>query len=142
VFGWGELGLASQATGDVEIQWPRGQPRRVSGSLAMELARGVDGRTPLDGRVAWSASDGRLDVERADLSAPALQARLAGTIEADGRTDLALDADSGDLETADRLLARLRQAWGQGGAATVGVAGSGRFRGRRLISLPGLGQDE
>ncbi len=130
VFDWGELGLASAATGDLEVQWPRGRPRQITGRIALDLSRGLDDRVPLEGRFEWSAQDGRHRVEHADLRTPALQARLDGTIEPDERTDLALDAESGDLEAADRLLARLRRALGQGAAATAGIAGSGRFRGR------------
>ncbi|HET7292565.1 MAG TPA: translocation/assembly module TamB domain-containing protein [Vicinamibacteria bacterium] len=130
VFDWGDLQVASAASGELEVEWPRGWPRRISGKMGLDLARGADGRTPLEGRFEWSAQDGRQRVERADLRTPALQARIAGTIEADDRADLALDADSGDLEGADRLLARLRRALGQVAAAPAGIAGSGRFRGR------------
>lgn len=130
VFGWGELGLAAAASGELEVQWPRGRPRMITGRMALDLTRSSDGRTPLEGRFEWSARDGRESLEHADLRTPALQARLAGTIEADDRADLSLDAESGDLEAADRLLARLRGALGQRGAAPTGLSGGGRFRGR------------
>ncbi len=128
VFDWGELGVAAAASGDVEAQWPRGRAREITGRISLQLTPGLDDRAPLEGRFEWTAEAGRQLLERAELRTPGLQARLSGTIEPDDRTDVALDAESGDLEAADRLLVRLRRALGQA-ASPSGVAGSGRFRG-------------
>lgn len=126
----GPAGVGASATGDVDIRWPRGRIRRLSGSIAADLAPRLDGRTPLSGRFEWRAEDGVQFVEKADLRTPSTGLNLAGRIELDGRTDMSVDGTSTDLETADELFARVRHALGARDAQPAGLSGSGAFRGR------------
>jgi translocation and assembly module TamB len=130
VFGWGEMGVGTAATGDVDVSWPRGAARRVSGSVAVTLAERADGRFPVSGRVDWSAEDGAQHFERVELRGPGLEARVAGTVDAQKRADLAVDAETGDIAATDTLLVRLRRALGSPEAQTAGFAGRGSFAGR------------
>ncbi len=131
VFDLGPLGVGASASGEIEVGWPRGKPRLVGGRIALTLAARNDSeRAPLQGRFIWSAQDGVQQVQDADLRTPFLEARLHGRVDTELRADLALDAASGQLEAADRLLADLRRGFGAGDALAVGVAGSGRFQGR------------
>ncbi len=130
LFDYGPLDVGSAATGQLELTWPRGRPRLASGRMRLELRERAQGRAPLQGRFVWSAVNGKQTVESADLRTPFVQARLHGSVLPDDRTDLALDAESGDMQAADRLLAGLRRALGNPAAAPSGIAGSGRFQGR------------
>lgn len=129
-FSLGDTGLAAAARGPITLQWPRGTSGRTSGTMDLELAPGAGGRTPLWGRFRWSARQGRQTVEAADLRTSTTRATLSGHVETDGRADLALDAESADLNAADLILLRLRRALGATAAEPAEVAGSGTFHGR------------
>ncbi len=130
IFGWGAFGVATAATGDVDVSWPKGRTRIISGRVGLDLAPGSDGRTPLGGRFEWSALDGVQTVKHADLKTPDARAILAGRIEVDDRTDLVVDADSSDLAATDDLLTRVRRALGNTEAQRAGFSGEGTFHGR------------
>jgi autotransporter translocation and assembly factor TamB len=131
IFDYGPLGVGSLASGTLGLVWPRGEPRLLSGRIALALAARDDGdRAPLEGRFRWNAQQGMQQVEGAELRTPSLEARLQGRVDTELRADLELDAASGELASADRLLAGLRRGLGNADALAVGVAGSGRFRGR------------
>ena len=130
-FAVGDSGLAAAARGPIELRWPRGVSGRLSGTMDLDLApAGGAPRTPLWGRFQWSAQQGRQRVEAADLRTATTRITLSGPIEADRRTDLALDAESSDLAVADELLLRLRRALGTAAAQPAEVGGSGTFHGR------------
>ncbi|HEY7516017.1 MAG TPA: hypothetical protein VIC87_16125, partial [Vicinamibacteria bacterium] len=130
VFGWGAFGVATSATGEIDVAWPKGQTRRISGSVLLDLAAGGDGRTPLSGRFDWTAEDGVQTVRKADLRTPEGRALLEGRVDAEDRTDLAVTADSSDLAATDDLLTRLRRAIGNAEAQKAGFSGEGSFQGR------------
>jgi hypothetical protein len=130
VFGWGEMGIGTAATGELDVSWPRGAVRRVSGRVGLDLSERADGRFPVAGRVDWSASDGDETFERVDLRGPGLGVRVSGTVDADDRADLALAADTADVAAADALLTRVRRALGNPEAQPTGFAGHGAFTGR------------
>lgn len=130
IFDIGAPGLASAATGEASIRWPRGHIRLLSGTIATDLAPRADARTPLEGRFEWSAEKGVQRIEKADLRTPATWTRLSGAIQVDDRTDMSLDGESSDLASTDDLITRLRRALGTADARRVGVSGSGLFRGR------------
>jgi hypothetical protein len=130
VFGWGELRVGTAATGTVDLRWPRGHTRALSGSLAVDLAERADGRYPVAGRLEWQATDGRQTYERLELRGPDLRARLSGQVDAQARAELAVEGDSSDLAKADALLVQLRRAVGNPEAQRAGFSGSGSFRGR------------
>jgi len=130
VFGWGAFGVGAAATGTVDLSWPKGRTRLISGRVGLDLVALEDGRTPLQGRVDWSAAEGRQNVERADLKTPDGRAQLQGRVEADDRADLAVDAETTDIAATDDLLTRVRRALGNLEAQPVGFAGEGTFRGR------------
>lgn len=130
VFGWDAAGLAAATRGPLDLRWPRGRTREITGTASLDFTPRADGRTPLQGRLAWSAEGGRQTVEAAEFETPMARARAHGTIEADDRTELALETESGDLAQADALLARLRRALGTAEAVPAAVGGRGTFRGR------------
>jgi hypothetical protein len=130
VFGWDAFGVGSAASGRFDVTWPKGRPRLVSGRVGLDLAYREDGRTPLQGRVDWSAGQGRQHMERAEFKTPDGRARLEGTVEADDRALLAVDAESTDIAAIDDLLARVRRALGNKEAQKAGFGGEGTFRGR------------
>src|SRR5262249_16813796 len=112
IFDMGAPGLAAGTTGDFVVSWPNGKPRHITGRFPTALEAPARPRTPLSGRFEWSAQKGVQPVERADLKTPETHAQLQGRIEADDRTDLALDAESTDLAVSDDLLRRIRRALG------------------------------
>lgn len=130
IFDLGAFGIGSSATGSVDIRWPRGRFRELSGRIAADLAEIPDGRTPLQGRFEWSAAQGVQSIERADMRTPTTTARLLGRIALDRRTDLSVEAESRDVADADRILLRLRRALGAPEAQLAGFSGHGSFRGR------------
>ncbi len=138
LFGWGEMGVGAAATGDVDVHWPKGRNRLVSGRVDVDLTARPEGRTPLSGRVEWSAEDGVQTYERADVSTPTMRARVSGRIEVDDSADLSIDGATADLVATDRLFTRVRQALGNAEAHPTGFAGAGSFRGQWLgtTSLP------
>jgi hypothetical protein len=130
VFGWGEMGLGAATTGEVDVSWPRGAARRISGRVGVDLAERADGRLPLAGRVDWSATDGAQTFERLALRAPGLSVDVDGTVDAQDRADLAVVGETTDVAAADALGARLRRALGNAEAQTFGAGGKGTFDGR------------
>jgi translocation and assembly module TamB len=64
------------------------------------------------------------------VHAPQGEMRLRGAIAFDRKTDLSVEARSGDIAAADALLVRIRRALGARGAEPSGVSGSGSFVGR------------
>jgi hypothetical protein len=130
VFDTGEAGLGSSATGEIDLRWPRGHIRQLSGTMAFDLEERPDGRTPLSGRFEWRAERGVQFVERAELRTPSTRVHLAGRIETDERADLALEASSSDLGASDELGRRVRRALGVLDAERLGFTGTGTFRGR------------
>lgn len=136
VFDLGPLDVQAAATGDLDLRWPRGRVRALSGHVALDLAAPgednplADGRSPLSGRLEWRAENGLQFVERADLRTPSLGVRLEGTVDREDHVDLKVDADATDLATADVLGLRIRHAFGAAEARTIGLTGDGSFRGQ------------
>ncbi len=135
VFGWGEMRIGSAANGSVDVQWPRGHSRALSGSLALDFLPRPDGRFPLGGRLEWKALDGRQSYERVELQGPGLHARLGGEVDASDRVNLALEGESADLAAGEAVLLQLRRALGNAEAQRAGFQGQGTFRGRWRGSL-------
>lgn len=135
IFDWGEAGLAAAATGRIDINWPRGRIRQLSGTIALDPAERQDRRTPLSGRFEWQAQGGDQRLELADLRTPHTRARLSGRIDPHDRTDLQVEAHSVDLAAADELSQRLRRALGTAEAQKAGFSGSGSFRGKWVGTL-------
>jgi translocation and assembly module TamB len=135
VFDVGSAGLGASATGDVDLEWPRGRLASLSGVFAADLVARADGRTPLHGRFEWRAEDGVQWIEQADLRTATTAVRLAGRIERDRRTALEVDLASSDLGAADELGLRIRRALGNAEAQALEVAGTGTFHGRWIGTL-------
>jgi len=138
LFGWGEMGVGAAASGDLDVRWPRGRIRLVSGRVDVDLAARAESLTPLSGRVEWSAEDGVQTYEKADLQTPEMRAQVSGRIEVDNRADLSIDGETTDLVATDDLFTRVRQALGNAEAHRTGFMGSGAFRGTWVgtTSLP------
>jgi translocation and assembly module TamB len=130
LFDWGEMGVGTAATGDVDVSWPKGRKRLVSGRIGVDLAQRPDGRTPLSGRLEWSAVDGLVRYERVELNTPQMHAQLSGTVDVERRAALAVDGETTDLAATETLLTRLRRALGNPEAQPAGFSGSGAFAGR------------
>jgi translocation and assembly module TamB len=130
LFGWGELGIGTAATGELDVAWPKGQTRRLTGRVALELSERPDGRLPLGGRLDWRAEDGRQSYERLELTGRGLAARVSGEVDAEDRARLELAVEADDLAATDVALVRIRRALGSPEAQPAGFSGSGRFRGR------------
>jgi hypothetical protein len=130
LFGWGEMAVGSAGTGDVDVSWPKGRNRLVSGRIGVDLAERPDGRFPLAGRFDWSARSGVETYEHVDLRGPATHVRLAGQVDELENARLDLELETGDLAASDTLLTRLRRALGNAEAQPAGFSGAGSFRGR------------
>jgi translocation and assembly module TamB len=138
LFGWGEMGVGTAATGDIDVRWPKGRNRLVSGRVDVDLAGRSDGRTPLDGRVEWSAEDGVQTFEKAELATPEMNGRVSGLVDLDNNADLSVEGETTDLVATDDLFTRVRRALGNREAHPAGFTGSGSFRGHwgGTTSLP------
>jgi hypothetical protein len=130
LFGWGELGIGTAATGDVDVSWPKGQTRNVTGTVALTLAERALGRLPLAGQFDWRAEDGRQRYERLELAGRGLGVRVSGEVDALDRARLELAVETDDLAASDVLLTGIRRALGNPEAQPAGFSGAGRFRGR------------
>jgi len=130
LFGWGELGIGTAATGDVDVSWPKGRTRSISGTLALGLAPREDGRFALGGRLDWSAREGLQRYDRLELLGRHLSARVSGEVDALDQARLDLTGETDDLAELEALLTRCRRALGNPEAQPAGFSGSGRFRGR------------
>jgi len=129
VFDLGGAGVGAGVTGPLDLRWPKGRTRHLTGRIGLDLAAKEDGRTPLWGRFDWRAEEGMQTVEAADLRTPTTQLRLKGQVQEDRRVDLMVDGESRDLAAADDLGRRLRQSLGTAEAQLAGVSGAGGFRG-------------
>jgi hypothetical protein len=129
VFGWGDMGVGTAATGDVDVSWPRGKSRLVSGTIGVDLAERADGRFPIAGRVDWRAEDGRQTYERVVLRGPGTTGSATGEVDAEDRARLEFQGDTKDLAATDTLLTRVRRALGNAEAQPAGFRGAGSFRG-------------
>jgi hypothetical protein len=138
IFGWGDLGLGTAATGDVDVSWPKGQTRRLSGTIGVDLAERADGRYPLSGRLDWRAEDGRQTYERAVLRGPGMRGRVSGEVAADDRARLEVEGETDDLAATEAVLTRVRRALGNPEAQPAGFSGAGTFEGlwRGTVSWP------
>jgi hypothetical protein len=129
IFGWGEMRLGTAATGEVDVSWPRGETRRVSGRIGVDLAERADGRFPLSGRLDWRAEDGRQSYERAEMRGPGMSGRVSGEVDAEDRARLEVEGTTEDLEAAEVVFTRVRRALGNAEAQAAGFTGAGTFRG-------------
>ncbi|HSD67189.1 MAG TPA: translocation/assembly module TamB domain-containing protein, partial [Vicinamibacteria bacterium] len=129
LFGWGEMRLGTAATGDVDVSWPKGRNRLVSGTIGVDLAERADGRTPLSGRLDWRAVDGRQTYERASLRASGMTGLVSGEVDAEDHARLAVEGEASDLAATDALLTQVRRALGNPEAQPAGFTGAGAFRG-------------
>jgi hypothetical protein len=101
LFGWGEMGVGTAATGDIDVSWPKGRNRLVSGRVDVGLARRPDGRTPLDGRFEWSAEDGTQTYETVELETPEMSGRVSGIVGVDNQAELSVEGETTDLVATD-----------------------------------------
>ena len=129
IFGWGEMRLGTAATGEVDVSWPRGQTRLVSGRIGVDLAERADGRFPLSGRLDWRAEHGRQTYERAEVRGPGMNGRVSGEVDAEDRARLEIEGTTEDLEAAEGVFTRVRRALGNPEAQAAGFTGAGAFRG-------------
>jgi hypothetical protein len=129
LFGWGRMGLGTAVSGDVDVRWPKTDKRLISGRVDADLTARAQGRTPLEGRLEWSAEDGVQTWERAEVRTPTLGAQVSGRVDVDHRAALSIDGSTSDLAATDNLLARVRRAVGNAQAYPVGVSGVASFRG-------------
>ncbi|HXY41546.1 MAG TPA: translocation/assembly module TamB domain-containing protein [Vicinamibacteria bacterium] len=135
VFGWGGMGFGTAASGSVDVSWPRGRSRSLSGRIGLDLGERADNRVPIGGRLEWTAVEGRQRYERLELHGPAMRARVSGEVDPAGAADLALEAEAAELAVADGVLMRVRRGFGNPEAQPAGVSGGGSFRGRWRGSL-------
>ena len=138
LFGWGDMGLGAAATGELDVSWPKGRNRLVSGRVDVDIAPRADGRTTLEGRLEWSAEEGVQRYERVDLRAPEMHGLASGRVDVDERADLSIEGQTSDLVATDDLFTRVRRAVGNPEAHPAGFVGSGSFRGHwgGTTSLP------
>ena len=129
LFDLGLPGLGASATGEVSLRWPRGRMRELTGTMAADLIPTTDARTPLGGRVVWHAHEGTQFVDESTLRTPMAEARVRGRIEATGAADLAVEAESSDLQASDALGVRVREALRAVGPEPIGWSGVGTFQG-------------
>ncbi len=130
IFGWGEMRLGTAVTGEVDVGWPKGKTRLVSGTIGVDLAERADGRYPLSGRLDWRAEDGRQTYERAVLQGPGMAGRVSGEVDAEDHARLEVEGETGDLAATETVLTRVRRALGNAEAQPAGFTGRGAFRGR------------
>jgi TamB, inner membrane protein subunit of TAM complex len=130
IFGWGPLGVGTAASGALDVSWPRGHTRSLSGSVGVDLAPREDGRFAFGGRFDWRARDGRQSYERLDLAGPHLGAHVSGEVDALDNARLDVSGDTNDIAELESVLTRCRRALGNAEAQAAGFSGKGRFRGR------------
>ena len=128
----GPLGIGTAATGELDVSWPKGRTRSLSGTLGVDLAP-RDGR-PLRLRRAASTGARRTaeqSYDRLELrgAAPRRPRERRGG-RARPRAARARRATTNDLAELEAVLTRCRRALGNAEAQPAGFSGKGRFRGR------------
>jgi len=138
IFGWGALGIGTAATGDVDVRWPKGKNRQLSGTIGVDLAERPDGRFPLSGRLDWRAEDGRQIYERAVMRGPDMRGRVSGEVDALDRARLEVEGETDNLAATETVLTRVRRGLGNLEAQPAGFTGAGTFRGlwRGTVAWP------
>jgi hypothetical protein len=129
LFGWGEMRIGTAATGEVDVSWPKGKNRLLSGTIGVDLAERPDGRTPVSGRFDWRAAEGRQTYERALLRSPGMRGLVSGEVDVEDHARLAVEGETSDLVATEAVLTRVRRALGNPEAQPAGFGGAGRFRG-------------
>jgi hypothetical protein len=130
IFGWGELRIGTAATGTLDVSWPHGKARAISGRIGVDLAERADGRFAVAGRFDWSALAGLQSYERLELQGSGLRGRVTGEVDATGSARLAIDGQTADLAAGDAVLVQVRRALGSPEAQPAGFTGAGSFHGR------------
>jgi len=138
IFGWGPMGVGTAATGPLDVRWPKGRTRQLSGRVDVDLEARPDGRRPLSGRLEWSAEDGVQTYERAEFKTPSTTGHVTGEVDASDRAALEVSGESTDLAATDELFVRVRRALGNPEAQRSGFRGGGTFLGtwRGTTTLP------
>jgi hypothetical protein len=127
LFGWGDLRLGTAATGEIDVTWPKGRNRLLSGTIGVDLAERPDGRTPLSGRFDWRAEDGRQTYERAVVRLPGMTGLVSGEVDVEDHARLGVEGETSDLAATEEMLTRVRRALGNPKAQPAGFSESKSF---------------
>ena len=126
LFGWGALGIGTAATGELDVSWPKGRTRSISGSLGVDLAPVEDGRFAFGGRFDWRAKDGQPALRAAGAHrSPRQRARDGRGGRARPRAARAGGRHGNDIAGLETLLTRCRRALGNAEAQPAGVQRQG-----------------
>ena len=129
IFGWGELRIGTAVTGSLDVSWPHGKPRAISGRIGVDLAERAGGRYALAGRFDWSAIAGLQSYERLELHGSGMRGRVTGEVDAAQNARLAIEAQTADIAASDAVLVQVRRALGSPEAQPAGFTGVASFRG-------------
>ena len=130
LFDYGTAGLGSRVSGVIDLSFPKGAARLLSGRGDLSLAADPSKGDPLSGKFPFRAVDGVVTMTGVQLDVPATSVTLDGSIEPDRRLDLDVRLVSDDIASTDALAVRLRGAFGTTGATVLGARGRGTFQGR------------
>ncbi len=129
IFGWGELRIGTATTGSLDVSWPHGKPRAISGRIGVDLAERPGDRYALGGRLDWSAVAGLQSYERLELHGSGMHGRVSGEVDVSSNARLSLEGETADLAATDAVLVQVRRALGSPEAQPAGFTGAAGFHG-------------
>lgn len=135
LFDMGPAGLGARVTGPIDLSFPEGASRLLSGRGALELAPDATQGDPLSGRVPFTVDAGVVNLTQARFEVPRTVVTLDGTIDARDRLNMAVKLQSEDLAATDVLGVRLRTAFGTSNAQALMATGRGTAIGRATGTL-------
>jgi hypothetical protein len=130
LFGYGAFGLGARVSGPIDLSFPRGESRFLSGTGDLVFTADPSKGDPLSGRFPFKADRGVITMNNVQLETVRTAATIDGSLWPDKRLSLDVRLVSEDLAATDALGIRLRTALGTTGAEPLGAKGRGTFHGR------------
>lgn len=135
LFDMGPVGLGARVTGPIDLSFPEGGSRLLSGRGALDLTEDAAQGDPVSGRIPFTADTGVVNLTQARIEAPRTVVTLDGIIDARDRLNMAVKLQSEDLAITDVLGVRLRTAFGAPKAQALMATGRGTAVGRATGTL-------
>ncbi len=135
LFDYGTAGLGSRVQGTIDLSFPRGASRLLSGTGVLQFVADQAQGDPLSGKFPFKATEGVITMTGALLEVPRTTVTIDGSIQPDQRLSLEVKLTSDDLATTDAMGVRLRRAFGAPDPSPLGATGRGTFEGHASGTL-------
>ena len=135
LFDYGTAGLGARVKGTIDLSFPKGASKLLSGTGDLQFVADEAQGDPLSGRFPFKATEGVVTMTGALLEVPRTTVTIDGSIQPDQRLSLEVKLTSDDLATTDAMGVRLRRAFGAADPSPLGATGRGTFEGHASGTL-------